>query len=91
MKTTTWRIENENGTAHTVTYTLSRFTGRMSVSVNGDSFTLSAGFLSLGAARREPFRLVDTDGEAEQAVLVVDKHGKPALIFRGETVAPSET
>ncbi len=90
MRTTTWRIRNEDGTAHTVTYALAKFTGRMNVCVNGDVFSLSAGFLSLHAARREPFRLMDADGEAEQAILVVDRHGKPTLIFRGETVAPTE-
>ncbi len=86
MKQTTWRIANEDGTTHTVTYALSRLTGRMTVTVNGDAFTLSAGFLSLKAARREPFRLVGMDGEAEQAILVVDKKGRATLLFRAQTV-----
>ncbi len=86
MKQTTWRIPNEDGTTHTVTYALSRLTGRMTVTVNGDAFTLSAGFLSLKAARREPFRLVGMDGEAEQAILVVDKKGRATLLFRAQTV-----
>ncbi len=86
MKQTTWCIENGDGTSHTVTYALSRFTGRTTVTVNGDAFTLSAGFLSMKAARREPFRLVGLDGDAEQAILVVDKRGRPTLLFRGEEV-----
>ena len=91
IKKTTWRMENEDGTTHTVTYALSRFTGRIRVTVNGDEFTLSAGFLSLKAARREPFRLVGLDGEAEQAILIVDKKGHPSLLFRAQTVPPIDT
>ncbi len=91
MKITTWRIDNEDGTTHTVTYALSRLTGRTTITVNGDTYTLSAGFLSLKAARREPFRLVGRDGEAEQAILVVDRRGRASLLFRAATVAPIET
>ncbi len=86
MKPITWRIQNEDGTTHIVTYALSRLTGRIRMTVNGDEFLLSAGFLSVKAARREPFRLVGADGEAEQAILVVDKKGKPSLIFRAKMV-----
>ena len=85
-KTVTWRIPTEAPT-HTVTYSLNKFTGRMTVSLDGDEFTLSAGFLSLKAARREPFRIVDEEGEAEQAILVVDKKGRASLIFRAKEVA----
>ncbi len=88
-KPITWRIENEDGTTHIVTYALSRLFGRIRMTVNGDEFILSAGFLSLKAARREPFRLVGADGEAEQAILSVDKKGRPTLIFRAETVEPT--
>ena len=86
-KTVTWRIPTEAPT-HTVTYSLNKFTGRMTVSLDGDEFTLSAGFLSLKAARREPFRIVDEEGEAEQAILVVDKKGRASLIFRAQEVMP---
>ncbi len=89
MKQVTWRIEQEDGTTHTVTYALSRLTGRIRMTVNGDEFLLPAGFLSFKAARREPFRLVGADGEAEQAILVVDKKGRPSLIFRARTVEAS--
>ena len=84
-KTTVWHIQAED-TEHVVTYSLNKLTGRMTVSVDGDEFSLSAGFLSCKAARREPFRLVGADGEAEQAILTVDQKGKPSLLFRAQTV-----
>ena len=84
-KTTTWRIPTE-GCEHTITYSLNKFSGRMTVTLDGDEFTLSAGFLSLKAARREPFRIVDAEGEAEQAILVVDKKGNAKLLFRAKEV-----
>lgn len=87
-KQLTWQVVADETTTHTVTYTLSRFTGRMLVTVNGDEYRLSAGFLSLHAARRETFRLVGEDGEAEQAILVVDKHGNATLLFRAKMVEP---
>ena len=86
---TTWRIPAE-APAHTITYSLNKLTGKMTVTLDGDEFTLSAGFLSLKAARREPFRIVDGDGEAEQAILAVDKKGKASLLFRAKTVAPEK-
>ena len=88
-KTITWRIPAEEPT-HTVTYSLNRFTGKMIVTLDGDEFTLSAGFLSLKAARREPFRILDEEGEAEQAILVVDKKGRASLLFRVKEVAPEQ-
>ena len=88
-KSVTWRIPTEAPT-HTVTYSLNKFTGRMTVSLDGDEFTLSAGFLSLKAARREPFRIVDEEGEAEQAILVVDKKGRASLLFRAKEVVSEQ-
>ena len=88
-KTTAWRIVTETA-EHTVTYSLNKLTGKMTVTLDGDEFALSAGFLSLKAARREPFRIVDGDGEAEQAVLVVDKKGRASLLFRARTVEPEK-
>ena len=88
-KVTTWRIPAEAPT-HTVTYSLNKFTGKMTVSLDGDEFALSAGFLSLKAARREPFRILDEDGEAEQAILAVDKKGRASLIFRAKEVAAEQ-
>ena len=86
-KITTWRISTETA-EHTVTYSLNKLTGKMTVTLDGEAFGLSAGFLSLKAARREPFRIVDGDGEAEQAILTVDKKGKPSLLFRAKAVEP---
>ena len=88
-KITTWRIATETA-EHTVTYSLNKLTGKMTVTLDGDDFVLSAGFLSLKAARREPFRIVDGDEEAEQAILTVDKKGKASLLFRATTVAPEK-
>ncbi len=92
MKQTVWHIRTEDTSdapAHIITYALNRFTGRTRITVDGDEFILSAGPLSLKAARREPFRIVGEDGEAEQAVLVVDKKGGASLLFRAQTVNPS--
>ena len=60
------------------------------VTLDEDEYVLSAGFLSLKAARREPFRIVDEDGEAEQAILAVDKKGRASLIFRAKEVAAEQ-
>ncbi len=87
-KLTVWHIRTEDA-EHTVTYTLNKLTGRMTVTLDGEAFDLSAGPLALGAARREPFRIVSPDGEAEQAILAVDKQGNPTLLFRAEEV-PAE-
>ena len=84
-KITTWKITTETA-EHTVTYSLNKLTGKMTVTLDGEAFDLSAGFLSLKAARREPFRIVD--GEAEQAVLTVDRKGRASLLFRAKTVEP---
>ena len=88
-KKTTWHISTE-GCEHVITYSLHKFSGRMTVTLDGDAFTLSAGFLSLKAARREPFRIVDADGEAEQAVLVVDMKGRASLLFRAKEIAAEQ-
>ena len=87
-KTTVWRIRTEDS-EHSITYSLKKMTGRMTVTLDGDEFVLSAGFLSLKAARREPFRIVGADGEAEQAILVVDQKGKARLLFRAKEI-PAE-
>ena len=88
-KTTVWRIPAEEP-VHTVTYSLNKFMGKMTVTLDGDEFILSAGLLSLKAARREPFRIVDEEGEAEQAILVVDQKGLASLLFRAKEVAPEQ-
>ena len=88
-KITTWHIRTEDA-EHIVTYSLNRVTGRMTVTLDGDTFDLSAGPLALNAARREPFRIVGPDGEAEQAILTVDRRGEAALLFRSEIVPAQE-
>ncbi len=90
MIRTTWHIQTEDAT-HTVTYTLTRLRGYMTVTVDGDTFTLPAGLFARRAARREPFRLVGADGEAEQAILVVDRKGRATLLFRAAAVPPDGT
>ena len=88
-KIITWRIPVDAPT-HTVTYSLHKFTGKMIITLDGDEFVLPAGFLSLKAARREPFRILDEEGEAEQAILVVDRKGRASLIFRAKEVLPEQ-
>lgn len=68
---------------HVIEYAFYRLRGRLTVTIDGEDFRLPAGFLGLGAAKREIFRLGD-----EQAVLAVEKSGRAQLIFRGETVEP---
>ncbi len=80
MKQKTWSVTVDD-TTHTVAYAFARVKGIITVTIDGDSFDLPAGFLGLKVARREIFRLGD-----EQAVLAVDKKGNAELIFRGENV-----
>ena len=80
MKQKNWSVTVDD-TTHTVEYTFARLKGKITVTIDGDSFDLPAGFLGLKVARREIFRLGD-----EQAILTVDKKGNAELIFRGESV-----
>ena len=80
MKSMTWHIQTEEET-HVVSYTFVRLKGKMTVTIDGDSFDLPTGFLGLSTAKREIFRLGD-----EQAVLVVNKKGNAELLFRGQPV-----
>ena len=80
MKQKNWSVTVDD-ISHTVNYTFARWKGRITVTIDGESFDLPAGFLGLKAARREIFRLGD-----EQAILAVDKKGEAELIFRGESV-----
>ncbi len=82
MKQMTWSIRTEEAT-HRVTYAFSRLKGKVTVTIDGDSFDLPAGFLGIHPARREIFRLGD-----EQAVLVVDGKGNASLLFRAAVVEP---
>ena len=80
MKQKSWSLTVDD-TDHTVAYTFARLKGRITVTIDGESFDLPAGFLGLKVARREIFRLGD-----EQAILAVDKKGNAELIFRGKSV-----
>ena len=80
MKQKNWSVCADD-TLHTVAYAFARMKGKITVTIDEDSFDLPAGFLGLKVARREIFRLGD-----EQAVLVVNKKGDAELIFRGERV-----
>lgn len=82
MKRVIWRVQAEEET-HVVSYMFARLRGKITVTIDGESFDLPAGFFGLGAAKREIFRLGD-----EQAVLVVDKKGSAQLLFQGATVPP---
>ena len=84
MKSVIWRVQVEEET-HVVSYAFARLKGKVTVDIDGESFDLPAGFLGLGVAKREIFRLGD-----EQAVLVVDKKGSAQLLFRGVPVPPHD-
>ncbi len=88
MIRTTWHIRNEDA-EHTITYTLARLTGRMTVTIDGEAYRLSAGPFCLRAKARHPFRLLDKDGEPEQAVLDIASGGRAALYYRSALVEPT--
>ena len=73
-----------DGESHEIAYAWSRLKGRMTVTIDGDSFDVPCGLLGCRTRRREPFRLGD-----EQAILVVDERGRAQLIVDGETVTES--
>ena len=84
MKRTRWQYTTDECT-HEVTYTLSRLQGRITVTVDGDAYTLPAGLFGMRAARREIFRLGD-----EQAILVVTGNGNASLLLGGDPLPPAE-
>ena len=84
MKETRWQYKTEGDTLD-VTYTLSRLRGRITVTIDGDVYTLPAGLFGMRAARREIFRLGD-----EQAILVVAGNGSAELLLAGDRLPPVE-
>lgn len=84
MKQTRWQYTTDECT-HDVTYTLSRLRGRITVAIDGDTYTLPAGLFGMRAARREIFRLGD-----EQAILVVEGGGNAELLLGGDPLPPVE-
>ena len=66
---------------HEVMCEFSRAKGRITVTIDGESFDIPCGLFGCKAKRREPFRLGD-----DQAILAVDGHGHATLIVDGEIV-----
>lgn len=83
MKKTNWRLAGTDGEVHTLTVAFSRLKGKVFVTLDGEEYTLPAGFLGLSVARREMLLL----GE-DKALLVLDKAGRAALTVEGEQVEP---
>lgn len=75
-----WSIIEEEQT-HMVAYTCRPLVGKMTVTIDGESFTLKSKFLFFGIARREAFRVGDT-----QALLAVGKSGRAQVLIKGKPV-----
>lgn len=76
----TWTVIEDDVT-HKVEYLCNPFTGNMTVGIDGEAFTLKSKFLFFGLARREVFRVGDT-----QAVLVVSKSGRAQVLIKGKPI-----
>lgn len=83
MKQTNWKLTGSDGVEHTLSVSFSRIKGKVSVTLDGEDFTLPAGFLGLAVARREML-LVGED----KALLVLDKAGNATLTVEGKQVEP---
>lgn len=83
MKQTNWKVTGSDGGEHTLSVTFSCLKGKVFVTVDGEDFTLPAGFLGLSVARREML-LVGED----KALLVLDRAGNAALTVEGKQVEP---
>ena len=64
-----------------VEYSCSRFTGKTTLTVDGESFTVKGKLFGIGLARNE---MIIVGGE--QAILAVQKNGKAFLSCREGTV-----
>lgn len=80
MITQSWTII-EDEIEHRVEYLCNPITGNMTVGIDGETFSLKSKFLFIGLARREAFRVGDT-----QALLVVGKSGKAQVLIKGKPV-----
>ena len=76
----TWTIVEDDVT-HKVEYLCNPFTGNMTVGIDGETFTLKSRFLFFGLARREVFRVGET-----QAVLAVAKSGRAQVLIKGKPI-----
>lgn len=83
MKQTNWKLTGSDGGEHTLSVSFSRIKGKVSVTLDGEDFSLPAGFLGLTVARREML-LVGED----KALLVLDKGGNATLTVEGKQVEP---
>lgn len=75
-----WSV-TEDEIVHSVVYTCRPLIGKITVSIDGETFDLKSKFLFIGLARREMFRVGDT-----QALLVVGKSGKAQVLIKGKPV-----
>ncbi len=75
-----WKVQ-EDEVLHDVTYTCCPLIGKMTVGIDGEEFTLKSKFLFIGLARREAFRVGDT-----QALLVVGKSGRAQVLIKGKPI-----
>ena len=75
-----WNIA-EDEVLHEVAYTCRPLIGKMTVGIDGEEFTLKSKFLFIGLARREAFRVGDT-----QALLAVGKSGRAQVLIKGKPV-----
>ena len=76
----TWTVIEDDVT-HKVEYLCNPFMGNMTVGIDGDAYTLKSKFLFFGLARREAFRIGDT-----QALLVVGKNGRAQVLIKGKPI-----
>lgn len=83
MKQTNWKLTGSDGAEHTLSVSFSRIKGKVSVTLDGEDFSLPAGFLGLTVARREMLLI----GE-DKALLVLDKVGNATLTVEGKQVDP---
>ena len=71
----------EDDVAHEIEYACRPISGRMAVTIDGETFGLASKFLWFGLARREAFRVGDT-----QALLVVGKSGRAQVLIKGKPI-----
>lgn len=79
-----WTIVDDE-TEHKVEYLCRPITGNMTVGIDGEVFSLKSKFLFFGLARREAFRVGDT-----QALLVVGKNGRAQVLIKGKPIDESQ-
>lgn len=78
-----WSIAEDEVT-HDVSYSCRPLIGKMTVSIDGEEFTLKSKFLFIGLARREAFLIGDIT-----ALLVVGKNGRAQVLIKGKPVEES--